>query len=102
MAAVRDGRPPPGSTLMLYTDELVESPGADISTGMASLADALTMFSEVAVHDVCDALLTALVPNPTDDIAMLVARTSPVAQPVPEQPGEGLARASQPLPGLTS
>jgi hypothetical protein len=88
-------KPPPGSTLMLYTDGLVESPGADISTGMASLADALTMFSEVAVHDVCDALLSELAPNPTDDIAMLVARTSPVVQSVPEQPDEGLARAPQ-------
>jgi Stage II sporulation protein E (SpoIIE) len=73
-------KPPPGSTLVLYTDGLVESPGADIGTGMTSLADSLTMLSDLTVNDACDALLSSLAPKPTDDIAMLMARTSPVAQ----------------------
>jgi hypothetical protein len=66
---------PPRSTLVLYTDGLIETPGADIVTGMASLADALTPVSKLAIGDACDALLTSLAPNPADDIAILMART---------------------------
>jgi hypothetical protein len=68
-------KPPPGTTLVLYTDGLIESPGTDIGTGMANLADGLTLLSELSVDDACDALLTSLAPKPTDDIAVLMART---------------------------
>jgi hypothetical protein len=68
-------RPPPGSTLLLYTDGLIESPDTDIATGMTSLAEALTPLSEAAVSDACDKLLKSLVPKPADDIALLMART---------------------------
>ena len=68
-------RPPPGSTLVLYTDGLIEKPGADISGGMASLADALTLVSDRPVGEVCQSLLTSLAPRPTDDIVVLLART---------------------------
>jgi hypothetical protein len=71
-------KPPPGSTLVLYTDGLIESPGADIGTGMASLTDTLTALRELAAGELgeaCDALLTSLVPNPADDVALLMART---------------------------
>jgi GAF domain-containing protein len=68
-------RPPPRSTLVLYTDGLVESPGTDIVTGMARLAGELSSVSKLTVHDACDALLAALAPNPADDIAVLMART---------------------------
>jgi hypothetical protein len=68
-------KPPPGSTLVLYTDGLVERPGSDIGTGMAGLADELTRLSEASVGDACEALLAALAPRPADDIALLLART---------------------------
>jgi hypothetical protein len=68
-------RPPPGSTLVLYTDGLIERPGADIGQGMDSLADALTIVSGRPVGEVCESLLTSLAPRPTDDIAVLLART---------------------------
>jgi GAF domain-containing protein len=68
-------RPPPGSTLVLYTDGLIERPGADIGQGMESLADALTSVSDRPVGEVCESLLTSLAPKPTDDIAVLLART---------------------------
>jgi hypothetical protein len=64
----------PGSTLVLYTDGLIESPDADIASGMAGLADALTPLSELAVSDACDELVTSLAPKPADDIAVLMAR----------------------------
>jgi hypothetical protein len=90
-------KPPPGSTLVLYTDGLVETPGTDISTGMASLADSLTMLSELTVEDACDSLLSSLAPKPTDDIAMLMVRTSPVDQSWVSQPDEDRARSSRVL-----
>ncbi|HEX6452342.1 MAG TPA: SpoIIE family protein phosphatase [Trebonia sp.] len=68
-------RTPPGSTLLLYTDGLIERPNADIATGMASLAEALTPLSKLAVSDARDALLASLASNPTDDLALLMART---------------------------
>jgi hypothetical protein len=42
---------------------------------MASLADALTALRARTVNDACDELLTTLAPDPTDDIAVLMART---------------------------
>jgi len=67
---------PRRGTLVLYTDGLIESPAADIDTGMTSLADTLTSTSQLPVTEACDALLAALAPNPADDIAVLMARTS--------------------------
>ncbi|HYZ52886.1 MAG TPA: SpoIIE family protein phosphatase [Streptosporangiaceae bacterium] len=69
------GHPPapaPGSTLVLYTDGLIESPAAGISTGMTRLARTLTT---LPVTQVCDTLLATLAPSPADDIAILMART---------------------------
>jgi PAS domain S-box-containing protein len=66
---------PQHSTLVLYTDGLIESPGADMSTGMARLADAVTTTGTLPVSQACDALLAALAPHPADDIAILMART---------------------------
>jgi hypothetical protein len=87
-------KPPAGSTLVLYTDGLVETPGADIGTGMAGLADTLTKLSELTVDDACDALLSSLAPKPTDDIAILMARTSSVVQFPADQPDESRTRTS--------
>jgi len=65
----------PGSTLLLYTDGLIENRAADIGTGMARLACTLTTISQLPIPDACDALLATLVPAPADDIAILMART---------------------------
>jgi Stage II sporulation protein E (SpoIIE)/PAS fold/GAF domain len=66
---------PRDSTLVLYTDGLIESPAADISTGMARLARTLTTISKLPVKEACNTLLATLAPNPADDIAVLMART---------------------------
>jgi serine phosphatase RsbU (regulator of sigma subunit) len=66
---------PPGSTLVLYTDGLIESPGADIRTGLARLASTLATLTTLPVAEACDTLLATLVPSPADDIAILMART---------------------------
>ena len=66
--------PPPGSTLVLYTDGLIEEPAADLSTGMARLARTLTT-SQLSVTDACNTLLATPAPRPAEDIAILMART---------------------------
>jgi serine phosphatase RsbU (regulator of sigma subunit) len=66
---------PRDSTLVLYTDGLIESPAAEMSTGMARLAGILTTISQLPVTEACDTLLATLAPSPTDDIALLMART---------------------------
>jgi serine phosphatase RsbU (regulator of sigma subunit) len=67
--------PPPGSTLVLYTDGLIETPAAGIDAGMAHLARTLTTTSQLPLTQACDRLLAALAPRPADDIAILMART---------------------------
>jgi serine phosphatase RsbU (regulator of sigma subunit) len=66
---------PPGSTLVLYTDGLIENPAADTGTGMARLARTLTTLTALPVTQACDTLLATLAPSPADDIAILMART---------------------------
>jgi hypothetical protein len=63
------------STLVLYTDGLIESRTADLDAGMARLTDTLTKISTLAPGEACDSLLTTLAPNPADDIAVLMVRT---------------------------
>ncbi|HEX6520100.1 MAG TPA: SpoIIE family protein phosphatase [Streptosporangiaceae bacterium] len=67
-------RLPRESTVVLYTDGLIEN-RTDIGTGMARLAGALTQISALPVAEACDSLLTTLTPDPADDIAVLMART---------------------------
>jgi hypothetical protein len=67
--------PPAGTTLVLYTDGLIEDPAADISTGMTRLATTLTTTSQLPVSEACDTLLATLAPRPADDVAILLART---------------------------
>src|SRR5258708_4459378 len=50
---------PRHSTLVLYTDGLIESPAADMSTAMARLARTFTNVSQLPVTEACDTLLAA-------------------------------------------
>jgi Stage II sporulation protein E (SpoIIE)/PAS fold/GAF domain len=66
---------PRESTLVLYTDGLIETRTADLGVGMARLSDTLNKVGALAPGEACDRLLTTLAPNPADDIAVLMART---------------------------
>jgi serine phosphatase RsbU (regulator of sigma subunit) len=66
---------PPGSTLVFYTDGLIETPAADITAGMTRLARTLTTLTQQPLAQACDTLLATLAPRPADDIAILMART---------------------------
>ncbi|MGP3979610.1 SpoIIE family protein phosphatase [Streptomyces sp. KR80] len=64
-----------GSSLVLYTDGLVEDRDRDIDEGLALLRRTLAHPGRTP-EQTCGALLDALLPeNPIDDIALIVART---------------------------
>ncbi|MEU1513913.1 SpoIIE family protein phosphatase [Streptomyces sp. NPDC005811] len=64
-----------GSQLVLYTDGLIEDRLQDIDVGLDRLRTVLAC-AERAPEDTCEAVLDALLPaRPTDDVALLVART---------------------------
>ncbi|EFL35861.1 magnesium or manganese-dependent protein phosphatase [Streptomyces viridochromogenes DSM 40736] len=74
---------PEGSRLALYTDGLVEDRHRDSGTGLELLRRALASPADRTMEDTCQAVLDALVPaDPSDDIALLMARTRVLA---PEQ-----------------
>jgi len=66
----------PGSTLLLYTDGLVERRDASLDDGMARLGATVAGTMNQSVDDVADAALTELAPPAgyDDDIAIIVYR----------------------------
>ncbi|MFJ4654987.1 SpoIIE family protein phosphatase [Nocardia sp. NPDC088792] len=69
----------PGSTLVLFTDGLVEQRGVDIDERFVELADELTGAATQLPREVADAVLSRLRPGGgyDDDIAMVVYRQPP-------------------------
>ncbi|MFI1030358.1 SpoIIE family protein phosphatase [Streptomyces sp. NPDC020951] len=66
---------PEGSLLALYTDGLIESRERDIDVSLSLLCQALAQPS-ASLDNLCNAVLAALLPGrPSDDIALLIART---------------------------
>ncbi|MEV0634679.1 SpoIIE family protein phosphatase [Streptomyces sp. NPDC050619] len=64
-----------GSQLVLYTDGLVEDRHRDIDSGLDRLRTVLAQ-ADRTPEDTCEAVLDALLPaRPSDDVALLVART---------------------------
>jgi PAS domain S-box-containing protein len=67
---------PPGSTLMLYTDGLVERRDVSLDDGIAHLGATVERAMNLSVDDVADAALSELAPPAgyDDDIAIVVYR----------------------------
>ncbi|WP_374229207.1 SpoIIE family protein phosphatase [Streptomyces sp. NEAU-YJ-81] len=64
-----------GSHLVLYTDGLIEDRRREIDTGLEMLRDALSHPGRTP-DEICTEVLDALLPsNPSDDIALIAART---------------------------
>lgn len=63
---------PPGATLLLYTDGLVEQPGVDIDDGLARLARHAPRVLDEDIDQVCDDLLDQAPDD--DDVALLALR----------------------------
>ncbi|WP_327150757.1 SpoIIE family protein phosphatase [Nocardia sp. NBC_01329] len=70
---------PPGATLVLFTDGLVERRGEDIDEGFTKIAGILADTAEKLPREVADSVLSALRPDGgyDDDIAMVVYRQQP-------------------------
>jgi serine phosphatase RsbU (regulator of sigma subunit)/PAS domain-containing protein len=70
---------PVGSTVLMFTDGLVESRVLPIDLGLARLAEVAGPLSHLPLPLLCDALLTALVPpaGAEDDIALVAVRVLP-------------------------
>ncbi|MGQ7297065.1 SpoIIE family protein phosphatase [Quadrisphaera sp. KR29] len=67
---------PAGSTLLLYTDGLVERRDSDLGEGVERLAEALAEAAHLPLPDLLDAVLTELVgAGGADDVAVLAARS---------------------------
>ncbi|MBB0229056.1 SpoIIE family protein phosphatase [Streptomyces calidiresistens] len=67
---------PPGATLILYTDGLVEDRRDDIDVGLRTLLNVVSGPSR-SLEAMCDAVLEALHRDPRDDVALLLARNHP-------------------------
>lgn len=68
---------PPGSTLVMYTDGLVERRGQDIDEGIALLGRVLAEHQHLSVDALANVLLTELLPSANDDdVALMVVRHS--------------------------
>lgn len=65
---------PPGSTLLLYTDGLIESPGSDLDTGLGRLRRHALALAHEPLDTLCDRLSARVPPGSTDDIALLALR----------------------------
>ncbi|GAB3196680.1 hypothetical protein GCM10027261_20030 [Geodermatophilus arenarius] len=66
---------PVGSTVLLYTDGLVERRDRDLDAGTAALTAALGEFGHLPLEELCDRLLGRMVlPGAEDDVALLAVR----------------------------
>ncbi len=71
---------PARSTLLLYTDGLVERRGEDLGTGLARLRQHAAALAHEPLPAMCDELLAGLLPeNYPDDVAVLALRLPPAA-----------------------
>ena len=73
-------RLPAGSTLLLFTDGLIERRDRNLTEGLAELRDTAVVLSSSSIDELCDELLRRLVPYPTDDVCLLAVQvpTAPV------------------------
>jgi serine phosphatase RsbU (regulator of sigma subunit) len=66
---------PPGATVLLYTDGLVERPGSDLDAGVDRLHRLAADLAHLPLEELCDQLLDGLVDGrPSDDVALVAVR----------------------------
>ncbi|MCZ2811068.1 SpoIIE family protein phosphatase [Modestobacter sp. VKM Ac-2979] len=64
-----------GTTVLLFTDGLIESRGGDLDQGMARLRTAAAELADRSLDELCDELLDRLVHGqPEDDVALVAIR----------------------------
>jgi len=85
----------PGSTVLLYTDGLVERRGSSLDEGTALLRTAATRLARagLTLDQLCDALLAELGGDFDDDVALLAVRAHPEDRPRPPEAGPSVTPA---------
>jgi serine phosphatase RsbU (regulator of sigma subunit) len=77
-----------GSTVLLYTDGLVERRDRDIDAGTAQLVQVLAECAGLPLAQLCDRVLSRLfLPDAEDDVAVLAVRLHPQDRPRPAVAG---------------
>ena len=77
-----------GSTLLLYTDGLVEGRGLLLDEGIARLRDAVAELADRPLAELCDAVIERLRPDVLqDDVALVAIRLHPQDRPRPAEAG---------------
>ena len=87
----------PGSTVLLYTDGLVERRGEDLDDGIERLRRALDELAGVPLDEACDALLRRLGADAEDDVALLAVRCHDESRPRPAEAGPRRLPDARPL-----
>ena len=70
---------PTGSSLVLYTDGLIERRDASLDAGIARVTQAVSRLGDADAEATADAVVTAAGSSNEDDIAVLVLRVGPDA-----------------------
>ncbi len=77
-----------GSTLLLYTDGLVEDRDVPLDEGMARLRAVLTELGGLPLEELCDTVLDRMRPQGLhDDVALVAIRLHPQDRPRPREAG---------------
>ncbi|WP_432492968.1 SpoIIE family protein phosphatase [Kineococcus auxinigenes] len=84
----------PGSTVLLYTDGLVERRDEALDTGLARLLASAGELVHLPLEEFVDALLARAVPEPGDDVAVVALRAHPEDRPRPDGAGGPPGRVS--------
>ncbi|WP_233498834.1 PP2C family protein-serine/threonine phosphatase [Blastococcus sp. TF02A-26] len=79
---------PDGSTLLLFTDGLVERRDSDLDAGLVALQAALADVGDRPLDELCDLLLDRmLTEQAADDVALVAVRAHPEDRPRPAEAG---------------
>ena len=86
-----------GTTVLLYTDGLIERRDADLDTGLDRLRTSLAELADRPLQELCDELLERLVEGkPEDDVALVAVRLHPQDRPRPSEAGPNRVPGSLP------
>ena len=92
-----------GSTVLLYTDGLIESRTATIDDGLDRLVAAITELGDGTLDELCDGLLERMVDGrPDDDVALVAVRLHPQDRPRPADAGPNVVPTAVPRPAAVA